>query len=165
MKYDIEKLERKTPYELPENVFEEVQKNVLEKTLPRKETKVFSLQKIWWAAAAIILFIGLGSVLRTGSNPETQVAQSKVSTPTPTIDNTKNTDVEDIVLQEVKEVEEKLVATPEKPAVAIAKKEEQKPVNISKEKENLDEVLNSFSDEELKALTSTVDHDVYMDLY
>lgn len=162
MKFNIEKLERKMPYELPENLFEEIQKNVLDKTLPKKEAKVFSLQKMWWAAAAIIMFIGLGSVLRTGSTPEVQVVQSKVSTPA--IDNTKNTAEEDIVLQEVKEVEEKLVLTPEKPVASIAKKEEPKPT-VSKEKENLDELMKSFSDEELKALTSSVDHDVYMDLY
>ena len=44
MKFNIEKLERKMPYELPENLFEEIQKNVLDKTLPKKEAKVFSLQ-------------------------------------------------------------------------------------------------------------------------
>ena len=43
--FDLDKLERKTPYKVPENFFEEMQANVLKNTTnkEKKETKVFRL--------------------------------------------------------------------------------------------------------------------------
>jgi hypothetical protein len=43
--FDLDKLERKTPYKVPENFFEEMQENVLKQTTKKrkKETKVFRL--------------------------------------------------------------------------------------------------------------------------
>jgi hypothetical protein len=77
--FDLDKLERKTPYKVPENFFEEMQANVLKKPQKReKETKVFRLHfsAVTSIAAALALIFGFTFLWKTN--------QADITTPTNT---------------------------------------------------------------------------------
>ena len=78
--FDLDKLERKTPYKVPENFFEEMQANVLKNTTnkEKKETKVFRLHfsAVTSIAAALALIFGFTFLWKTN--------QADITTPTNT---------------------------------------------------------------------------------
>ena len=67
--FDLDKLERKTTYKVPENFFEEMQANVLKNTTKKekKETKVFRLHfsAVTSIAAALALIFGFTFLWKT----------------------------------------------------------------------------------------------------
>jgi hypothetical protein len=66
--FDLDKLERKNPYKVPENFFEEMQENVLKQTTKKKkETKVFKLNfsAVTSIAAALALVFGFTFLWKT----------------------------------------------------------------------------------------------------
>lgn len=66
MNFDIEKLERKSPYKTPEHFFEAIQNKVLEETThKKKETKTIPLFMKWAVAASVTLFAGLTAFFMT----------------------------------------------------------------------------------------------------
>lgn len=84
MKIDIEKLNRKTPYPEPsDEFFKMIQSQVIskiteeKKPVVQKETKVFSLNFKWVAAAAVVLIGGITAFLGLNDNPEMQMTQQK----------------------------------------------------------------------------------------
>lgn len=81
---DIEKLERKNPYTIPEKFFSEMQENVLEKAIKKNQQaqpKILKLNFAWATAAAIALIAGFGAVFfnndkNTDVNIETNVVKT-----------------------------------------------------------------------------------------
>lgn len=77
--FDIENLERKNIFATPDNFFEKMQEQVLKETVHKqlpeqkhaqKETKIFRLNWIYAAAAALALVFGLGYIF-TSNNVKT----------------------------------------------------------------------------------------------
>ena len=60
---DIEKLERKNIYKVPDGFFEQMQSQILNKTQPKQNAKIIKLNWVYAAAAAITLFFGITFVI------------------------------------------------------------------------------------------------------
>ena len=67
--FNIEQLAKKTPYKIPENTFEEMQENVLNKTVRKKEhqPKIFKINfsMVTSVAAALALIFGFTFLWKT----------------------------------------------------------------------------------------------------
>lgn len=157
-KIDIEKWEI-TQQKLPEDFFNEMQEKVLNQTI-RKKTKVFKLNYVWHSAAILVIF-GLGWLVKNNQN---------------TLNQRITNNTEYIQPIEVNEVKEQTAKT-----IYISQKEE-KPENyqITKNKTNvfekdknknpshkqqIEEILNSMTYEELASLSSGYEQDMYLELY
>ncbi|SEG19311.1 hypothetical protein SAMN05421847_1688 [Halpernia humi] len=186
--FDIEKLDRKTPYDLPENTFAEIQRNVFDKVEIKKETPIFSLKWIYAAAAVILLIVSANFLINFNKNDGSQnvkMASKNVVVPQ------ENSEVQSFAQTTEKPAVEKtekanLTSTPISHHTAnhqLAKNENSKSVksadlvavkaNTSKTKTTImppteaqiDEVLNGFSSAEIASLSNNSEQDVYLDLY
>ncbi|MNK37445.1 hypothetical protein D3C87_560120 [compost metagenome] len=188
MQIDIEKLNRKTPYPEPsEDFFKQMQANVISQTIEKnpvvvkKETKVFSLNFKWMAAAAVILIGGITAFLGFNNDPQISMAKQSVI-----VDSVYKVD------QPIQETSENLIAEnnaitetqsevlkPKVSTLAVASHSKSKisnDVNItdtqtyaveSKKKTSLDveKVLAAFTPDQLKDIDRNSEQDVYLDLY
>lgn len=168
-KIDIEKWERKNP-PLPKNFFDEMQKNVLAETTRKKEPKRFNLNLVWASAAAIAVLFGLNFFLNFEKNePQTEILASipdtkienNIEQETP-IQLAKNEE-EIIVNHQPKQVNEK----PAKMSFASQKTEKPKTkeAKVSATNLQIEEILNSMTDNELEDLAMNYEQDIYFDLY
>jgi hypothetical protein len=167
-KIDIEKWERKTP-ELPENFFEEMQENVLDKTVrtEKQPVKRFKINSAWASAAAIAVVFGISFFVNFKNknveviqNPQ-MVQNENVSTP----NQEQNTEPKIDVLGQ--EVTENQSYTEPKTSFAGQSSDtvsEQKVKNLST-KLKMEEVLNVMSEEELQELATNYEQDAFLDLY
>ena len=113
--FNIEQLAKKTPYKIPENTFEEMQENVFNKTVRKKEhqPKIFKINfsMVTSIAAALALIFGFTFLWKTNqtefSKPSQDSVQSitKVETiqPKPEQNNTQNS-LQNIVKENNSEV-------------------------------------------------------------
>lgn len=162
-KLDIEKWERKNP-KLPENFFDEMQKNVLAKTINKKEPKRFSLNWVWASAAAIALVFGLMRLYDT-NDEVVKIEEHLVQNEVEKVQN--NTLV--VSRQGKKEdlnpdVEEKSVIK----NTFVSQNKEIVPAKSVKDLETkvqVEEILNSMTENELEDLAMNYAQDVYFDLY
>lgn len=186
---DIEKLERKNIYTTPNNFFENVQENVLQKTtfLLDKEKVATKTSKIiqinWWyaAAAAVVIMFGTLFFYNNKESEVPNIAQNKKQNMEPAttktvaqIEPTENpnsnlisdenynspkSNLNSLEKNETKEIK--------KQQISIAKIEQ--PKKVSTQKSNTDEqvemILASFSNEEIAAISKNTEQDVYLDLY
>lgn len=192
MKIDIEKLNRKTPYPEPsDEFFKTLQDQVISKTIGtqtpvvQKETKLFSLNFKWMAAAAVVLIAGITAFFGLNDNPEIQMAQQK-----PIVDSVyeihstekENTDAiadNNAVLDQTHSVEQKNVHIKSLPPIAKLSKSENLKNNKfdntdrqsytadtkKKSESEVEKVLVAFTPEQLKDLDRNSEQDVYLDLY
>ena len=177
---DIEKLERKNIYQLPDDVFEKMQANVLQETLPAKQGKIIKLNWIYSAAAAIALLFGLTFFIN--NDPKGEVNNS-VSQTTPNVEESVaiNTLPSDKVVSEKiennrEEVIPLKVETPksEKIEAKSFAVSNQKPVQtleqvstkkVQKAEIPMDQIIASFTSADLADLGKNTEQDVYLDLY
>ena len=173
MKIDIEKLERKTPYEIPESFFEEVQSKVLQETLSSKPTKRFSLHFTWAVAAAVALIVGLVFLVQSNNNdtltPDLAQNTTTTSKASPVSEsdinqsNTESAAEENQIIEEINAADQHLTS-----AKKTNLKEEQKQslvLSDAKSNINIDELLSSMSQEELNELSKMSEQDIFLDLY
>lgn len=176
---DIEKLKRENIYQTPDDFFSEVQRNVLariQEEKPQKTGKIIPLFRKYAVAAAVLVFFGLGifGFMNYFNNEE------KITN----INNGKPAEQQEkIITIEEKNNEEKIAKNPnmedkiliplspipipnmydvgfhEDPIYYPPSDEVQ---NIDKE---IDEVLESYSSNELAALTTQVEQDIYLDIF
>lgn len=162
-KINIEKWERKNP-KLPENFFDEMQKNVLAKTINKKEPKRFNLNLVWASAAAIALVFGLMRFYNT--NDEVVKIEETL------VQNDIEKVQEDILIvshqeepkEHIVDVEVKL---PQKNTFVSQKVENSAPKEMKTlaTKVQVEEVLSFMTDKELEDLAMNYAQDVYFDLY
>lgn len=177
---DIEKLERKNIYQLPDEVFEKMQANVLQKTLPVKRAKIIKLNWIYSAAAAIALLFGLtffinndpketenAVIAQTVTNLENEDETSALPTnkviveKDENINNSKvasNNEVEKVEKREVRSI----AVVEQKPA------QTSKPVSSSRNQNAeipMDQIIASFTSADLADVGRNTEQDVYLDLY
>ncbi|MDR3024082.1 hypothetical protein [Chryseobacterium sp.] len=176
--FDIEKLERKNIYTVPDNMFENIQENVLNDIKTSKKAPVFKLNWMYAAAASLALIFGATYVFNSdngstqkGLNSETtytaNTKESKteaelayetlksdltsVENNNQTVENQKSNNT--YAYKSVSETE-KTIDTP-KPVKTVKKKEETQ----------MNEYLDSFSNSEIAELASNSTQDVYLDIY
>ena len=167
-KIDIEKWERKTP-ELPENFFEEMQENVLDKTVrtEKQSVKRFKINPAWASAAAIAVVFGI-SFFVNFKNKNVEVTQNSQMVQTEnhsSLNQRQNTEPQiDVLGQEVTENQPYTEPKTSFAGQSLDAVSEQKVKNLST-KLKMEEVLNVMSEEELQELTSNYEQDTFLDLY
>ena len=171
--FNLDNLEKKTPYQIPENFFEEMQGNVLQniEKKPVKKTKVFRLNfsVVTSLAAALAIIFGFTFLWKTNQTDitkPTEVVQNTVSEPTMKNDTKP-------VENSLAKVDAATISDIQKTAESIEKQSTEKvslnttttEKSIATSDENYEQLLNSLSEEELKELSKNSDQDIYLELY
>ncbi|SIQ30857.1 MULTISPECIES: hypothetical protein [unclassified Chryseobacterium] len=176
--FDIEKLERKNIYTVPDNMFENIQESVMNDIKTSKKAPVFKLNWMYAAAASLALIFGTTYVFNSDNDSTEQILNSKtayvanneapkteseqayetlksdltsVENNNQTVENQKNNNV--YASKSVSETK-KTTESP-KPVKTVKKKEETR----------MNEYLDSFSNSEIAELASNSTQDVYLDIY
>jgi len=173
--FDIEKLERKNIYKVPDDLFQNIQDNVMNEVKTEKKVPVFKLNWMYAAAASLALIFGATYVFNSDNDPakdmlnpqsyasnmqkpktESERAYETLEADLTSVENNNQT----IANQETKPVS----YTPEKGNENVT---ERKPVKATSKKEDtkMNEYLDSFSNSEISELASNSTQDVYLDLY
>ena len=159
--FNIEQLQKKTPYRFPENTFVEMQEKVLDRTIRKEKLhpKIFKINYSMVAsiAAAFVLIFGLSFLWKT-NQAELPKSQTNISTNTKKENNTTISDLKNNIENNVKN---------NNTEIYNAKNAEitKQIVNSKNTDENYDELLNSLSQEELSDLSKNTGSDIYLDLY
>ncbi|SDQ44281.1 hypothetical protein SAMN05421664_1619 [Chryseobacterium soldanellicola] len=172
--FDIEKLERKNIYRVPDNLFENIQEKVMNDVKANKKAPIFKLNWAYAAAASLALIFGatfvFNSIDRTkdkeGSQPtyavngqqsktESELAYETLKSDLTSVENNNQT----VVNQESKNNTYTQVTDNK-----AEKKQTVKPA-AKKVETQMNEYLDSFSNSEISELASNSTQDVYLDLY
>lgn len=155
--FNIEQLAKKTPYKIPENTFEEMQENVLNKTVRKKEhqPKIFKINfsMVTSIAAALALIFGFIFLWKTNQTEFSKPSQDSVQSITK-VETTQPKPEQNIVKENNSEV-----AHIQNPEIT------EQIVNSKNTDENYEQLLNSLTQEELAELSKNTSHDIYLDLY
>lgn len=181
MNFDIEKLERKTPYKEPDQFFDSVQNKVLQQTIgQKKEVKMIPIYAKWAVAASITLFAGLSAFFISSQNEGTTIVQAPII-----IDSTYNSN--DIALEK-KDIAEPPISTKEglpetkdnlsSNQATVTKNDNnnnlkvstQKPkASFAKSSSNADTKVNRalavFTRDQISEMDKSIEQDIYLDLY
>ncbi|WP_426476543.1 hypothetical protein ACP3T3_14530 [Chryseobacterium sp. CBSDS_008] len=176
--FDIEKLERKNIYKVPDNMFENIQENVMNDIKTSKKAPVFKLNWMYAAAASLALIFGATYVFNSDKDTAEQQLNAKtayvanntkakteselayetlksdltsVENNNQTVENQKN---KNIYASKSGDETEKITEKP-KPVKTVNKKEETR----------MNDYLDSFSNSEIAELASNSTQDVYLDIY
>jgi len=176
--FDIEKLERKNIYTVPDNMFENIQEKVLNDIKASKKAPVFKMNWMYAAAASLALIFGATYVFNSDNDSAEQTLNAKteyaantgepkteseqayetlksdltsVENNNQTVENQKG---KEVYASKGEEVTEKVSETA-KPAKAATKKDETQ----------MNEYPDSFSNSEIAELASNSTQDVYLDIY
>jgi hypothetical protein len=176
--FDIEKLERKNIYTVPDNMFENIQESVLNDIKTSKKAPVFKMNWMYAAAASLALIFGATYVFNSDNHSteqklsskteymasngepktESEVAYETLKSDLTSVENNyqtvENQNGKDVYASQAEKVTEKISEAP-KPAKATTKKEEIQ----------MNEYLDSFSNSEIAELASNSTQDVYLDIY
>lgn len=173
--FDLEKLERKNIYRVPDNLFENIQEKVMNEVKANKKAPIFKLNWGYAVAASLALIFGAAFVynLNTDSTKnqntdntyasnipatkkESQVAYETLKSDLTSIEN--NNQIVDN--QQVKAIA--YVPNDSKNNETSVKKTS----SVSKQTEaQMTEYLDSFSNAEIAELAKNSTQDVYLDLY
>lgn len=153
--FNIDQIEKKTPYAAPENFFAEVQEQVIQEVLPARENRIRKLRPALSIAAAVLLLFGLAAVWnlwqeKPASRQQMVLSKNMESTPFPEASRTAF----QVPHPQTDAVAESLQKTDEKASV---------PSRRTAELQEL--FMSSLSDEELSALTDPIEQDIYLELY
>ncbi|RQO39489.1 hypothetical protein DBR39_10985 [Chryseobacterium sp. KBW03] len=176
--FDIEKLERKNIYTVPDNMFDNIQENVMNDIKTSKKAPVFKLNWMYAAAASLALIFGANYVFNSNNDSveqelnsktgyvahheepktESQLAYETLKSDLTSVENNNQTaenqrSNDSYALKNDNETE-KAAETP-KPVKAVKKKEETR----------MNDYLDSFSNSEIAELASNSTQDVYLDIY
>ncbi|MDR2204650.1 MAG: hypothetical protein LBE36_00580 [Flavobacteriaceae bacterium] len=173
--FDIELLERRNIFKTPENFFNKIQENVLQKidTKHQTKTKIFKLNYVYAAAASLALIFGIYAIF--SSNFGNGTSQNLVQIDTLSSEtNLSDENTNDATLayqtlkQDINSVE-KTVAYNSKTKNTKSGKTEvsQKAENtaVSNSEIQYEQVLLQLSNTEISDLSNGAEEDVYLDLY
>ena len=166
--FNIEQLAKKTPYKIPENTFEEIQENVLNKTVRKKEhqPKIFKINfsMVTSIAAALALIFGFTFLWKTNQTDITKPAtedtiavNSTTNDQTNSVKNNANNNYTET--QKINSEPKQEVAQNETTIIA------EQIMNSKNTNENYEQLLNSLTDEEITELTNNLEQDIYLELY
>lgn len=189
--FDIEKLERKNIYTAPDNFFEKMQNNVIEKAIrnqpqieevSRTSGKVVKMN--WWYAAAASVAVIFGTLFfmnGEGAQANTAIATNNapaknIETLSAQLENVDQTPKETsenykLLVSDIEEVE-KNESAPTQNNVAITKVSPAKATktvkptqNIVQKEKQMEQILEGLSEADISALAKNGDQDIYLDLY
>ncbi|WP_449400076.1 hypothetical protein [Chryseobacterium wanjuense] len=175
--FDLEKLERKNIYTVPENLFDNIQENVMIHVRPAKKAPVFKLNWGYAMAASLALVFGsifvLDSVNDTkdpadsqasyASNSQEPKTESEVAYETLKSDLTS---VENNNQTVESQDNNKSFAQDNSTGEQKTETETKTVKPVSKQQETqINEYLDSFTNSEITELASNSTQDVYLDLY
>ena len=170
--FNLDNLDKKTPYKIPKNFFEEMQDNVLEKIekIPNKETKIFRLNYsvVTSLAAALALIFGFTFLWKTNqtdiSKNSDTVSNNQPKT-TVNQENNSNNSLENTDIATIQDVQKTIKKVEETNAVNTKTNSEKTNPVIANTDDNYEQLLNSLTEDELTELTKNSDHDIYLELY
>lgn len=172
---DIEKLERKNVYKVPETFFNEMQQKVLAETAPKKEAKIFKINWAYSAAATITLLFGITFFVT--QNDEAVKTRNVVADNNMRVSNTITEQQKQDAAKAYKTFETDLTAVTENnqkeeqaPIATVSEKMTQNNTPIKKEvtatpEVQVDQILANFTSKELAAVSKNTEQDIYLDLY
>lgn len=173
--FDIEKLERKNIYKVPDNLFENIQERVMNDVKVNTKAPIFKLNWVYAVAASLALIFGASFVFNQNNDStknvgnsgatyaantqapknESELAYETLKSDLTSVENNNQIVVNQNSRNFVSQATEtKEVATP-KIAKPVSKKNETQ----------MNEYLDSFSNSEISELASNSTQDVYLDLY
>lgn len=168
--FNLDNLPKKTPYKIPQNIFEDMQKNVIKATIEKKinHPKIFKINfsTVTSLAATLAVIFGVTFLWKTNQTDITKpmsnnnsIAQNTIAKSETTHKNViQNNNYTSETIKNITKIESEL-AQPKK-NIIITKQEFSKTPD-----ENYEQLLNSLTDEELKELAENTDHDIYLELY
>jgi len=172
---DIEKLERKNIYKVPDHLFENIQNNVMNEVKANKKAPVFKLNWMYAAAASLALIFGATYVFNSDNDPSTEVLNSKtlaVNSQQPKSESERAYETLEADLTSVENNNQTVSNQVTKTVSYVPKKDIEngtapQPVKAATKKEEIkmNEYLDSFSNSEISELASNSTQDVYLDLY
>lgn len=171
--FNLEQIDKKTPYQIPENFFEEMQGNVLDKIAkkPKKETKIFKLNftMVTSLAAALAIIFGFTFLWKTNQTEITkpvEIAQNTISQTTKTSDTKSiETPLEKLDVSTISDIHKTAQSIENQTTEKVNLNANSTEKSIATSDENYEQLLNSLSDDELKELSKNTDQDIYLELY
>ncbi len=165
---DIEKLERKNIYKVPDGFFEQMQSQILNKTQPKQNAKIIKLNWVYAAAAAITLFFGITFVINQNNQEEvmTQVSNGENKGATNSLSTNKMENKETVALRILEEDLPANQKENEKP-ITIAEKQPKRENKIIPQNTEIqvEQILANFTSAELADVGKNTEQDIYLDLY
>lgn len=174
---DIEKLERKNSYEVPNDFFTKMQENVLKETTHKKEARIFKLNWAYSAAAAIALLFGITFFVNQNnndaSNAKNAIANNNSSAVKSTLSNNKVKTEEAVAYENFEQDLTSVIENDQKNEVAIvsSSKNDSQPAEVTNKEAvknseiQVDQILANFTSAELADLGKNTEQDIYLDLY
>ena len=177
---DIEKLERKNIYKVPDNFFEEMQMKVLLKTAPKKEAKIIKLNWAYSAAAAVAMIFGITFFVTQKDNgtegitTTNQTARNENGSAINLVPNDQPKKEAVIAYQTLEKDLTNAVGTNQTESKATTAKvltrqieavEKNTVPAVQNPEVQVDQILASFSASDLADLGKNTEQDVYLDLY
>ncbi|BAP29599.1 uncharacterized protein CHSO_0562 [Chryseobacterium sp. StRB126] len=178
--FDIEKLERKNIYTVPENLFENIQERVMNDIKPEQKAPapVFKLNWMYAVAASLALIFGITFILNFNNDSADKNLNSKDTYANHKGEPTTEGELAyETLKRDLTSVENNnQTVESQKNNASFAVKSEGgndketvsqkivKPVT-KKEETRMNEYLDSFSNSEIAELASNSTQDVYLDLY
>ena len=174
---DIEKLERKNSYEVPNDFFTKMQENVLKETTHKKEARIFKLNWAYSAAVAVAVLFGITFFVNQNnndaSNAKNTIANNNSSAVKSTLSNNKVKTEEAVAYENFEQDLTSVIENDQKNEVAIvstSKNDNQPAEVINKEavknsEIQVDQILANFTSAELADLGKNTEQDIYLDLY
>lgn len=173
-KLDIDHLDKKMPYDIPEGFFDDFQEQVISKIQPRKQEKtpIFRLKSWHWAAAVVCLIGSLILFLQNtdfqNNEPQIAVTNSSITAPNTGLKETITAPIATTTAPEKENFNPDLTLTEK-----VHQRDETKPKPIPQTppakahlgKENADFILASFTPKEVNEVTQNIEQDIYLDLY
>lgn len=177
--FDIEKLDRKTPYKTPDHFFDAVQDRVLQQTIEKKkQVKMSPIYTKWAVAASVTLFAGLSAFFISSQDEEISITKNNVI-----IDSTYNSETA-LANNDVTEVPridtENQSDSDPKEALIVTKKSNVKENNLknyspktkssfAKSSSSADSKVNKalaiFTPDQISEMDKSIEQDIYLDLY
>ncbi|MCJ8152879.1 hypothetical protein MKJ01_03755 [Chryseobacterium sp. SSA4.19] len=176
--FDIEKLERKNIYRMPDDLFNTIQEKVIHDVKANKKAPVFKLNWVYAAAASLALIFGATFVFNSynetakdsgSSQFKNMVNNSEKKTESQIAYETLKSDLTSVESdnQTMESGESKRsLAKENKAKKTLTGKTNQTAKPVSKENEaQMNAFLDSFTNSEISELASNSTQDVYLDLY
>ncbi|ASK31227.1 hypothetical protein CEY12_14445 [Chryseobacterium sp. T16E-39] len=174
--FDIEKLERKNIYKVPDNMFDSIQERVMNDVKANKKAPIFKLNWVYAAAASLAIIFGVTFVFNSDQKTIKDTGISQVNyaqnDPTPkseseiayeTLKSDLNSVNSENQIVENKKVENTEYSQENKAEDVV---QPQKGKIASKQTDaKMSEYLDSFSNSEIAELAKNSTEDVYLDLY
>ena len=176
--FDIENLKRETIFKTPDGFFEDMQKKVLQETIPVKQGKIIKLNWAYSAAAAVALLVGVSVVMNSDPGVEgqsmTQVVPADSSPATYTLSEVKPQKEEAVALKILEEDLTSVAQTHQKRSTEPSSVSPKKTASFANQKElkttqnpevQVDQILANFTTAELATVGRNTEQDIYLDLY